>query len=159
VAVTAGYIDAAARQELFTFMDAANVDLKAFTEEFYKRLRTGRLGAVLETLEYLKHQTTVWFEITTLLIPGHNDSPEEVTKLSEWVVTRLGPDVPLHFTAFHPDYKMLDLPHTPAFTLMRARDIARGRAAFRLHWEYPRREGSKHVLPGLWRAHHWSRLV
>ena len=106
-------------------MDAANVDLKAFTEEFYKRLCTGRLSAVLETLEYLKHRTTVWFEITTLLIPGHNDSPEEVTKLSEWVVTRLGPDVPLHFTAFHPDYKMLDLPRTPAFTLMRARDIAR----------------------------------
>ena len=77
-------------------MDAANVDLKAFTEEFYKRLCAGHLGAVLETLEYLKHRTKVWFEITTLLIPGHNDSPNEVKKLSEWVVTRLGPDVPLH---------------------------------------------------------------
>ena len=117
VAVTAGYIDAAAREELYTFMDAANVDLKAFTEAFYKRLCTGHLGAVLETLEYLKYRTKVWFEITTLLIPGHNDSPEEVKKLSEWVMTRLGPDVPLHFTAFHPDYKMLDLPRTPAFTL------------------------------------------
>jgi len=125
VAVTAGYIDAAAREELYSFMDAANVDLKAFTEAFYKRLCTGRLGAVLETLEYLKHGTKVWFEITTLLIPGHNDSPEEVKKLSEWVMTRLGPDVPLHFTAFHPDYKMLDLPRTPAFTLTTAREIAR----------------------------------
>lgn len=125
VAVTAGYIDAAAREELYTFMDAANVDLKAFTEAFYKRLCTGHLGAVLETLEYLKYRTKVWLEITTLLIPGHNDSPEEVKKLSEWVMTRLGPDVPLHFTAFHPDYKMLDLPRTPAFTLTRARDIAR----------------------------------
>jgi AmmeMemoRadiSam system radical SAM enzyme len=119
------YIDAAAREELYTFMDAANVDLKAFTEAFYKRLCTGHLGAVLETLEYLKYRTKVWFEITTLLIPGHNDSPEEVKKLSEWVMTRPGPDVPLHFTAFHPDYKMLDLPCTPAFTLTRARDFAR----------------------------------
>jgi AmmeMemoRadiSam system radical SAM enzyme len=125
VAVTAGYIDAAAREELYTFMDAANVDLKAFTEAFYKRLCTGHLGAVLETLEYLKYRTKVWFEITTLLIPGHNDSPEEVKKLSEWVMTRLGPDVPLHFTAFHQDYKMLDLPRTPAFTQTTARDIAR----------------------------------
>jgi len=125
VAVTAGYIDPAAREELYTFMDAANVDLKAFTEAFYNRLCTGHLGAVLETLEYLKNKTKVWFEITTLLIPGHNDSPEEVKKLSEWVMTRLGPDVPLHFTAFHPDYKMLDLPRTPAFTLTTARDIAR----------------------------------
>ena len=125
VAVTAGYMDAAAREELYTFMDAANVDLKAFTEAFYKRLCTGHLGAVLETLEYLRYKTKVWFEITTLLIPGHNDSSDEVKKLSEWVMTRLGPDVPLHFTAFHPDYKMLDLPRTPAFTLTTARDIAR----------------------------------
>jgi pyruvate formate lyase activating enzyme len=110
VTVTAGYIDAAARGELYTFMDAANVDLKAFTEAFYKRMCTGRLGAVLETLEYLKSKTKVWFEITTLLIPGHNDRSEEVKKLSEWVMTRLGPDVPLHFTAFHPDYKMLICP-------------------------------------------------
>jgi pyruvate formate lyase activating enzyme len=125
VAVTAGYIDSAAREELYTFMDAANVDLKAFTEEFYKRLCTGHLGAVLETLEYLKYRTKVWFEITTLLIAGHNDSPEEVKKLSEWVMTRLGPDVPLHFTAFHPDYEMLDVPCTPTSTLTTARDIAR----------------------------------
>jgi len=125
VAVTAGYIAAAARKELYTWMDAANIDLKGFTEAFYKRLCTGHLGAVLETLEYLKHETKVWFEITTLLIPGHNDSPQEVKKLSEWVMRRLGPDVPLHFTAFHPDYKMLDLPPTPARTLTKARDIAR----------------------------------
>jgi pyruvate formate lyase activating enzyme len=125
VAVTAGYISAAAREELYTWMDAANVDLKAFTESFYKRLCTGHLGAVLETLEYLKQETTVWFEITTLLIPGHNDGPEEVKRLSEWVMARLGPDVPLHFTAFHPDYKMLDIPATPPRTLTMARDIAR----------------------------------
>jgi pyruvate formate lyase activating enzyme len=125
VAVTAGYIAAAARADLYAWMDAANVDLKAFTEEFYKRLCTGHLGAVLETLEYLKHETKVWFEITTLLIPGHNDGPEEVKRLSEWVIRRLGPDVPLHFTAFHPDYRMLDLPRTPARTLRAARDIAR----------------------------------
>jgi pyruvate formate lyase activating enzyme len=125
VAVTAGYIDAAARRELFGWMDAANVDLKAFTETFYRTLCTGRLGAVLETLEYLRHETTVWLEITTLLIPGHNDGPDEVRRLSEWVMTKLGPDVPVHFTAFHPDYRMRDLPHTPARTLTAARAIAR----------------------------------
>jgi pyruvate formate lyase activating enzyme len=125
VAVTAGYISAAAREELYTWMDAANVDLKAFTEAFYKRLCTGHLGAVLETLEYLKQETTVWLEITTLLIPGHNDSLEEVKRLSEWVMARLGPDVPLHFTAFHPDYKMLDTCATPPHTLIMAREIAR----------------------------------
>ena len=125
VAVTAGYIAAKAREELYAWMDATNVDLKAFSEEFYKRLCTGKLGAVLETLEYLKTETGVWFEITTLLIPGHNDSAEEVKRLSEWILARLGPDVPLHFTAFHPDYKMLNVPHTQRGTLTRARDIAR----------------------------------
>ena len=125
VAVTAGYIAAAAREELFRAMDAANVDLKAFSEEFYKRLCTGRLAAVLETLEYLQRETTVWLEITTLLIPGFNDGAEEVKKLSEWVITKLGPDVPVHFTAFHPDYKMTNLPPTPRGTLRMARDIAR----------------------------------
>jgi pyruvate formate lyase activating enzyme len=125
IAVTAGYIGAGAREELFTWMDAANVDLKAFTEEFYKRLCTGHLSDVLETLAYLKHETKVWFEITTLLIPGHNDSADEVRKLSEWVMAKLGPDVPLHFTAFHPDHKMLDVPPTPPHTLKMARGIAR----------------------------------
>jgi pyruvate formate lyase activating enzyme len=125
VAVTAGYVAPGAREELFAAMDAANVDLKAFTEDFYRKLCTGRLADVLETLEYLRHQTQVWLEITTLLIPGHNDGAAEVAALSEWVVDRLGPDVPLHFTAFHPDYKMLDVPRTPSATLTRARDIAR----------------------------------
>jgi pyruvate formate lyase activating enzyme len=135
VAVTAGYIAAGARDELYACMDAANVDLKAFTEAFYRRLCTGHLGAVLETLEYLKHETQVWFEITTLLIPGHNDSPEEVKKLSEWVMTKLGPDVPLHFTAFHLDYKMLDLP-TPSRTLTMARYRPRW-DPLRLHRQRP----------------------
>jgi pyruvate formate lyase activating enzyme len=125
VAVTAGYVAAQARAELFASMDAANVDLKAFTEDFYKRLCTGHLAAVLETLEYLRHETTVWLEITTLLIPGYNDGQEEVKSLSEWVLDKLGPDVPLHFTAFHPDYRMLDTPPTPARTLTAARDVAR----------------------------------
>ncbi len=142
VAVTAGYIAPAAREELFSWMDAANVDLKGFTETFYKRLCSGQLGAVLETLEYLKRETTVWFEITTLLIPGHNDSPREIGALSEWVMTRLGPDVPLHFTAFHPDYKMLDTPHTPRRTLTTARVIA---LAAGLRYVYT---GNVHDEPG-----------
>jgi pyruvate formate lyase activating enzyme len=133
VAVTAGYVSERAREELFASMDAANVDLKGFTEAFYKRLCTGHLDAVLETLEYLKHETSVWFEITTLLIPGHNDNPTEIGQLSEWVMAKLGPDVPLHFTAFHPDYKMLDVPHTPSRTLAKARDIAREAG---LHYVY-----------------------
>jgi len=126
VAVTAGYMHADPRREFYDRMDAANVDLKAFTEAFYFKLTGAHLAPVLDTLSYLKHETKVWFEITTLLIPGHNDSPEEVKKLSEWVMTKLGPDVPLHFTAFHPDYKMTDIPPTPAATLTRARRIAQG---------------------------------
>jgi pyruvate formate lyase activating enzyme len=125
VAVTAGYVAPGAREELFAAMDAANVDLKAFTEDFYRKLCTGHLADVLDTLEYLRHETDVWLEITTLLIPGHNDGAREVAALSDWVMAKLGPDVPLHFTAFHPDYKMLDVPRTPAATLTRARDIAR----------------------------------
>ncbi len=80
---------------------------------------------MLETLVYLKHETRVWFEITTLLIPGENDSEAEIEELTQWVVERLGPDVPLHFTAFHPDWKMTDTPRTPPATLTRARRIAR----------------------------------
>ena len=106
-------------------MDAANIDLKGFTEEFYKRLCSAQLGPVLDTLVYLKHETHVWFEITTLLIPGENDSRAEIEALSRWVMERLGPDVPLHFTAFHPDWKMLNKPATPASTLCLARHIAR----------------------------------
>jgi pyruvate formate lyase activating enzyme len=125
VAVTAGYICAAPRAEFFAHMDAANIDLKGFTERFYKKLCTAALAPVLETLEYLKHETDVWFEITTLLIPGENDSPKEIAAMSAWILEHLGPDVPLHFSAFHPDWKMLDKPPTPARTLIEAREIAR----------------------------------
>jgi pyruvate formate lyase activating enzyme len=125
VAVTAGYICPEPRTELYDHMDAANVDLKAFTESFYANTCAGRLGPVLETLEYLKHETDVWFEITNLLIPGLNDSDAELDAVTRWVVERLGPDVPMHFTAFHPDYKLRDRPPTPPATLTRARRIAR----------------------------------
>lgn len=124
VAVTAGYITDEARPEFFSFFDAVNVDLKAFTETFYEKLCFSQLAPVLETLEYLLHQTGAWVEITTLLIPGQNDSRDEVQKLSEWVATHLGPDVPLHFTAFHPDFKMMDTPKTPTETVLRARQQA-----------------------------------
>jgi pyruvate formate lyase activating enzyme len=124
VAVTAGYMCDAPRREFYQYMDAANVDLKAFTEEFYWKLTGAHLQPVLDTLKYLKHETRVWFEITTLLIPGHNDSDNEIEEMTRWVVTHLGPDVPMHFTAFHPDWKMPDVPPTPAATLTRARRIA-----------------------------------
>ncbi|MFQ5765647.1 MAG: AmmeMemoRadiSam system radical SAM enzyme, partial [Rhodospirillales bacterium] len=124
VAVTAGYIMPEARVEFYDHMDAANVDLKGFTETFYKTLCTGQLAAVLETLKYLKHETDVWFEITTLLIPNENDSEAEIEELTQWVMENLGPDVPLHFTAFHPDWKMMDKENTPRETLVRARNIA-----------------------------------
>lgn len=124
VAVTAGYICPEPRAEFFSWMDAANVDLKGFTEDFYRRLCRGHLQPVLETLEYLVHETPVWVELTTLLIPGENDSDAELEAMTQWVVAHLGPDVPLHFTAFHPDYKMLDYPATPPETLTRARAIA-----------------------------------
>ena len=125
VAVTAGYMCAEPRAELYEHMDGANIDLKGFTERFYHDLCVGHLQAVLETLEYVKHHTRTWLEITTLLIPGENDSDAELDALSRWVVDKLGPDVPLHFSAFHPDYKMLDRPATPPATLTRARGIAR----------------------------------
>ena len=124
VAVTAGYLHAPARHDFFSKMDAANVDLKAFTDDFYFKLTGSHLQPVLDTLLYLRHETTVWFEITTLLIPGHNDSDAEITALSEWVAQALGPDVPLHFSAFHPDHKMRDVPATSLATLVRARHIA-----------------------------------
>ncbi len=125
VAVTAGYVCPEPRTEFYRHMDAANIDLKGFTQEFYHQLSSAHLQPVLETLEYVKHETDCWLEITTLLIPGHNDSDSELDALSRWVVEHLGPDVPLHFTAFHPDYRMLDTPPTPASTLTRARRIAR----------------------------------
>ena len=124
VAVTAGYITDAARPEFFGHMDAANVDLKGFTEAFYRDVCAAELEPVLDTLRYLKHETDVWFELTTLLIPGLNDSDEELDAMIRWVVDELGPDVPMHFTAFHPDYKLLDRPPTPVATLSRARSIA-----------------------------------
>jgi pyruvate formate lyase activating enzyme len=124
VAVTAGYMCEAPRREFYRHMDAANVDLKGFTEAFYFKVCGGHLNAVLETLEYLKHETPVWFELTTLLIPGQNDSDHEIDGMTKWVVSHLGPEVPMHFTAFHPDYRMLDVAHTPAATLTRARRIA-----------------------------------
>ncbi|MCJ7754830.1 MAG: AmmeMemoRadiSam system radical SAM enzyme, partial [Thermoanaerobaculales bacterium] len=124
VAVTAGEILAEPRAEFFAQMDAANVDLKAFTDDFYKKLCGGELRPVLETLEYLVHETDVWVELTTLLIPGKNDSASEIDEMTRWVVETLGPDVPMHFTAFHPDFKMNDLPSTPPATLSRARGSA-----------------------------------
>jgi pyruvate formate lyase activating enzyme len=127
VAVTAGYISDAARRDLYAHVDAANVDLKGFSERFYHKLCSGHLEPVLETLRYLRRETAVWLEITTLLIPGENDSDEELAAASEWVASELGVDVPWHFTAFHPDYRLRDRPRTPAATLARARAIARSR--------------------------------
>jgi pyruvate formate lyase activating enzyme len=125
VAVTAGYIGTEARREFFAKMDAANVDLKGFTDEFYVKLCGAHLNPVLDTLVYLRHHTDCWFELTTLLIPGKNDSPAEIEAMSRWIARELGPDVPLHFTAFHPDYKLGDIEATPPATLTRSRDIAR----------------------------------
>jgi pyruvate formate lyase activating enzyme len=124
VAVTAGEIEPGPREEFFAGMDAANVDLKAFSEDFYRRICGGSLAPVLDTLRYLRHHTEVWFEITTLLIPGHNDGDVELKQMSDWIAAELGADIPLHFTAFHPDYKLRDVPATPPATLRRARDIA-----------------------------------
>ncbi len=142
IAVTAGYVAGEAREEFFSHMDAANVDLKGFTEDFYHRLCGSHLDAVLDTLVYLKRETKVWFEITTLLIPGENDSPEEIDAMSRWIAQELGPDVPLHFTAFHPDWKMRDTPATPAETLQRSRAIAKSHG---LRYVYT---GNVHDLEG-----------
>jgi pyruvate formate lyase activating enzyme len=135
VAVTAGYIHDVPRREFYSVMDAANVDLKAFTDEFYFRLTGARLQPVLDTLKYLHNETSVWLEITTLLIPGRNDSDDELYNMSRWVSRELGTEVPLHFTAFHPDWKLTDVPPTPPETLSRARQIAIG-------------EGLKYVYTG-----------
>jgi pyruvate formate lyase activating enzyme len=125
VAVTAGYVCDEPRREFYAHMDAANVDLKGFTDGFYRRLAKGHLQPVLETLEHLAQETDVWFELTTLVIPGWNDGDRELDAMTRWVVEHLGPDVPMHFTAFHPDFRMLDVPPTPGGTLTRAREIAR----------------------------------
>ncbi len=153
VAVTAGYIGSAARREFYAKMDAANVDLKGFSDEFYFKLCGARLAPVLDTLVYLRHETDVWFEITTLLIPGKNDSDAEIEAESRWIMRELGPDVPLHFTAFHPDYKMMDIVPTPASTLARARKIA---LAEGLHYVYTGNvhdcEGGTTFCPGCGKA-------
>jgi len=125
VAVTAGYVSPEPRAEFFRHMDAANVDLKSFSDDFYYRICGARLQPVLDTLRYIRHETQTWLELTTLLIPGENDSETELQALTGWVARELGADVPLHFTAFHPDWKMTDRPRTPLATLRRARDIAR----------------------------------
>ncbi len=124
VAVTAGYMNPGARDEMYSEIDAANVDLKGFTEDYYHRICGGSLQPVLDTITWLVHDTDVWVELTTLVIPGHNDSDEELDRMTKWVVAELGPDVPMHFSAFHPDFKMLDVPRTPPATLSRARQIA-----------------------------------
>jgi len=133
VAVTAGYICEEPRKEFFSYMDAVNIDLKAFTERFYHKITGSHLQNVLDTLVYIKRETNVWLEITTLLIPGENDSTEELEQMTRWIATELGVDVPLHFTAFHPDWKMLGYPSTPLETLTRAREIALNNG---LHYVY-----------------------
>jgi len=133
VAVTAGYVNPEPRRELFSFTDAANIDLKAFDDGFYRRIAGGQLEPVLDTLRYLRHETDVWFEITTLLIPGENDSDQEISRLSDWVCEKLSPHVPVHFTAFHPDYRMQTISRTPPETLLTARNIAKQRG---LHHVY-----------------------
>ncbi len=133
VAVTAAYIHAEPRREFFMHMDAANVDLKAFTDAFYFKLTGSHLQPVLDSLAYLIHETQVWTEITTLLIPGYNDSSQEIEAMSKWLMKELGQDVPLHFSAFHPDFKLLDAPATPPETLFRARHIAQSEG---LHYVY-----------------------
>jgi len=142
VAVTAAYIHKEARRDFFSVIDAANVDLKAFTDEFYYKLTGSHLQPVLDTLIYLRHETTVWFEITTLLIPGKNDSDKELTAMCQWIKKELGPDIPLHLTAFHPDHKMPDIPATPPATLLRARNIAIEQG---LHYVYT---GNVHNIEG-----------
>jgi pyruvate formate lyase activating enzyme len=124
VAVTAGYIMPEPRAEFFRYMDAANIDLKAFTDSFYKSLCGAELDKILETITYVKYETDTWMELTNLLIPGKNDSDEEIDRMTKWVVKNLGHDVPMHFSAFHPDWKMQDIPATPEQTLKKARRIA-----------------------------------
>ena len=126
VAVSSGYQCAGPREAFYRLMDAANIDLKGFTEGFYRRLCAGRLEPVLDTLRYLRRETAVWLEVTTLLIPGRNDAPAELEALTQWLVANLGPDVPLHFSAFHPDGRLLEVPPTPPATLLAARRIALG---------------------------------
>ena len=124
IAVTAGYVCPEPREEFYQVMDAVNIDLKAFTEEFYHKITGGHLEPILETLKYIKQETTVWLELTTLIIPGENDSEVELQEMTQWVVENLGVDVPMHFSAFHPDWKMQDKPATSLESLLTARKIA-----------------------------------
>ena len=142
IAVTAGYIEEKPREQFFKYMDATNVDLKSFSEKFYWKVTGGHLQAVLETLEYIHNETDVWLEITNLIIPGENDSDKEIDEMTQWIVEKLGPNVPLHFSAFHPDWKMMDIPGTPVDTLIRARDIAQKNG---LHYAYT---GNVHYVDG-----------
>ena len=154
VAVTAGYINHEARVEFFKYMNAANVDLKAFNEKFYYKLTGGHLQPVLDTLLYLKQETNIWFELTTLLIPEENDSEQELEAMTQWVAENLGPDVPMHFTAFHPDWKMLNKPTTPSKTLTKARKIALKNG---LHYAYT---GNVHDVDGASTyCHHCGQLL
>lgn len=124
VMVTSGYIDKQARKDVYQFIDAANVDLKAFSEKFYHKITFSHLDDILDTLLWLKYETAVWFEITTLLIPNENDSDDEIQRMCDWILKNLGDEIPLHFTAFHPDFKMRDKIATPAKTLVQARNLA-----------------------------------
>lgn len=135
VAVTAGYISVQAREPFFRHLDAANIDLKAFTETFYRELCFAELAPVLETLEWVARETDVWIEVTTLVIPTRNDDDDELRRMAGWLVEHVGPDTPLHLSAFHPDWKMKDLPRTPPETLRRARTLALA-------------EGLRHVYTG-----------
>ncbi len=153
VAVTAGYICEEPRREFFAHMDAANVDLKAFSENFYHKLTGGHLQPVLDTLEYIHNETTCWLEVTTLLIPGQNDSDQELQQLVDWYLERLGPDVPLHFSAFHPDYKMTDLPSTPpGHPAARPPHRDAGRSALCLCRQCARPRGRQHLVPKMRQA-------
>lgn len=133
IAVTSGYISAQARPYFFRYMDAANVDLKGFTQDFYGKLCFAKLKHVLDTLCYIRQETKVWLEITTLLISGLNDTPQEIKNMCQWIIKELGSDVPLHFTAFHPDFLLRSIPPTPAETLLKARQIAKDSG---LHYVY-----------------------
>ncbi len=124
VMVTAGYIDSEARKDVYKYIDAANVDLKAFTEDFYHHLTSSKLAPVLDTIKWLKNETDIWIELTTLLIPNENDSDDEIKRMSDWIIENIGDEVPHHFTAFHPTFKMNNHQHTPIETLKRAREIA-----------------------------------
>lgn len=124
VMVTAGYIDKDSRKEIYKYIDAANVDLKAFSERFYKDLTASHLAPVLDTIKYLKNETNVWIELTTLLIPNENDSEDEIKRMSNWILENIGDEVPHHFTAFHPTFKMQKHQKTTLDTLNKARKIA-----------------------------------